>query len=125
MEEKNMSDVDKITKELLQKSTTSSNIAQEFITTTRDKLELCLRDYLEMIKNEYSWLTPLGIFISIVTTLLTSDFHDYYLPATIWNTIYILSSMVTFIITIYLFKKRKPIMTIDEMIDHIKKRGLN
>ena len=72
------------------------NLAQEVITITTDKLKISLLENQEIIGKRNDWVAPLGILMSIVTTLLVSDFsHDALLGKENWKAIYIIMTPVS------------------------------
>ena len=67
------------------------NTTQEIIAINEDKLRLILKDYEDGIKVNTDWQTPLGLFVTILTTLLTADFHDFLgLAKAVWQAIFVL-----------------------------------
>jgi hypothetical protein len=84
-------------KEMAEKLTVHTNLGQEVVVTTVDKLRLCLiqnRDYLT-IKRE--WLTPLGIFLTLLTTLVAADFRQFIFKADVWVAIYVIGALTSFV----------------------------
>lgn len=72
------------------------NVAQEVIVTTEDKVLLWLSEHLKRMERRRSWITPLGIFITIVLTLATSSFKDIlYLSADTWRAIFIIVGLIS------------------------------
>lgn len=55
-----------------------TNVGQVVMTTTEDKIRLCLHDHLKTIESRQGWIAPLGVAITIFVTLLTSDFKDKF-----------------------------------------------
>ena len=51
-----------------------SNVDQEVIEITSDKLRLILNEHLQTIYSRDRWQAPLGILITIIVVLSTSDF---------------------------------------------------
>lgn len=73
------------------KITLYQNTKQEIIAINEDKLRLILKDYEDSIKVNTDWQTPLGLFVTILTTLLTADFHDFLgLAKAVWQAIFVL-----------------------------------
>lgn len=90
-------------KDLVEKSTSYTNIAQEFIYTTSDKVRLCLLENREVLKAKISWITPLGILIALIAALVTADFKKTFLglKPEIWEALFIISSILCFLWLIY------------------------
>ena len=62
-----------INSEISAKVTHYKNIDHNLITTTEDKLKLLLIKYANKLENKKSWLTPLGIFITLFLVPLTTE----------------------------------------------------
>jgi hypothetical protein len=73
------------------------NIDQEIITITKDKLELCLLKNQKLIEKKHDWIAPLGLFLSLLTTLLVSDFNkDWIFTKTVWNAVFVITTAISF-----------------------------
>lgn len=75
-------------KELFNESSSQihTNISQNIVLTTEDKLEICLRKHQDTLKAKSDWKTPLGIFITLVTVLITAEFKTVFgLNSDIWK----------------------------------------
>jgi hypothetical protein len=92
-----------LTDQVIQGSTVHSNVAQEFIVTTRDKLELCLNHHKEKVEARQQWPVPFGIFITVLLTLLTADFKEKALgiPKDIWFTIFLMVGALSAVWLVY------------------------
>lgn len=77
------------------------NIAQDCIVITQDKLELVLLKTEKSLSARNSWITPLSLAITCGVSLISSNYKDFILPASVWEAIFILS---TFIFVIWLGK---------------------
>lgn len=79
------------------------NVSQKMIITTEDKVRLCLLEHLNQIGRKGSWIAPLGIFIAIVTTLVTSSFKEkvLLLSADTWRAIFVIMGVLSFAWLIY------------------------
>ena len=55
-----------------------TNIQQGIIAITEDRLKLNAIEFDQSIKNSQNWHTPLGIFITILITLCSSEFHSIF-----------------------------------------------
>jgi hypothetical protein len=59
-------------------SLASTNTSQNVITITEDRLELGLRDYRAHLSRRRDWVTPVGIFLTVVSTLSTATFTEVW-----------------------------------------------
>lgn len=62
--------------ELTKCSTIYKNVNQDIIITTEDKIKLVLMGTREVLTAQREWWTPLGLLLSFVATLVTTDFKD-------------------------------------------------
>lgn len=92
-----------ISKELLEKSKIHSNVSQNVIITTEDKIELCLRDYQEELRRQRDWIAPTGILLTILAALVTTEFKDFLsIPGQSWQILFLaglVSTSVWLVIT--------------------------
>lgn len=90
-----------ITDEMLRKSTFHANVAQQVITVTKDRLELCLIHHRERFESRQQWLLPFGLFLTFLLTLLTTDPKDSLgFKAATWQAIFFISAVIALIWTI-------------------------
>lgn len=75
------------------------NVSQKMIITTEDKVHLCLLKHLNQIGRKGGWIAPLGIFIAIGATLVTSSFKEnvLLLSADTWHAIFIIIGILSFV----------------------------
>jgi len=65
--------------EILKNSKHFTNIGQDYITTTTDKIKIVLNETKEIILSKHKWETPFGLLISCCITfitILTIEFKD-------------------------------------------------
>ena len=78
------------------------NTKQENIKITSDRVELILRDHMDVLKVRYSFWTPVWIWVSILTTLLTADFKNTsILSSDSWKSLFLALLFVCFIWFVY------------------------
>jgi hypothetical protein len=69
-----------------------NNTTQNLIRITEDKLEKILMNYISNVRKKGDWKAPLGILISIVLALISTQFQDaLFLEAAVWKAIFIVS----------------------------------
>lgn len=73
------------------------NVASDIILTTEDKVKLCLITYVSHIEKRKEWITPFGLFIAIITTLITTTFNSVIFEASTWKAIYLICGGLSFI----------------------------
>lgn len=105
------------------KITLYQNTKQEIIAINEDKLRLILKDYEDSFKVNTDWQTPLGLFVTILTTLLTADFHDFLgLAKAVWQAIFVivLGFSLYLLITRVCNASKKKKASIDEVVKQTK-----
>lgn len=103
-----------------------SNLDQEVIAVTEDRLKLCLLENQSALTAKGQWITPLGLLISFLTTLVSADFRNKGFPAATWEAIYIIMSIL---MTVWLFAsgskawKGRHCTELSHLIKQIKSRS--
>lgn len=101
------------------------NVSQNYIVTTEDKLKLCLMNHQDTLKVKSDWKTPVGIFATLVTVLITADFKNTLgLSAGEWKSIIVFSCIGAGFISIKTLSKAyvmKNTGDINRVIHEIKK----
>jgi hypothetical protein len=96
------------------------NVSQDLIVTTEDKVSLCLKEHLEYVEKKRAWVTPLGIFLTIIATLVTTTFKDVGLSADTWQAIFIIIGVLSFGWFISAAYKSRKARTIEDIIKKLK-----
>ena len=99
---------------------TYSNLSQEVVTITTDKLKIIHTEYLSDIERRREWIAPLGIIISIILIFVTADFKDAVFKASTWEAFFLMSAILTaiwFVKSIYRSIKSK---SVDDLMNIIK-----
>ncbi|MCI0612012.1 hypothetical protein L0244_03395 [bacterium] len=110
--------------EIVRGSNMHQNVHQVIITITEDKAYRCINEHKNLLEQEKAWIAPLGIFLTLVLALITSDFRQaLFLNADVWKAAFLISAAVTLIWLIRtvpaIFRKRKT--TIDNLLEELKK----
>jgi len=102
------------------------NTNQEWIVTTKDKLKIVLMESEKSLGVKKIWITPLGLFISTLISLVSADFKNWIIPESVWWAIFIIvcvfSGIFTLIYGIKAFNNRKS-GNIDSIIESIIKES--
>lgn len=99
------------------------NLPQEVITTTEDKVRLCLSEHLKRMEQKRGWVTPLGILVALIATLMTTNFKDAGLDAATWKAIFIIATGLSFGWLIYSVIKALRSEKIEDIIGELKKHS--
>ena len=100
-----------------------TNLPQDVITTTEDKVRLTLGDYLKKMEKKRGWLAPMGLMISFTLTLMMSGFRDWGLSADVWKALFILGDIAFFIWLVYSVIESFRSVKIDDVIVELKKHS--
>ena len=77
------------------------NLTQIVITTTEDKLKNQLHDFKSAHAKVRGWGLPLGLFVSILSALLTATFREAFgKPAAFWEAAFNIACIVAFVWTV-------------------------
>jgi len=97
------------------------NLPPEVITTTADKVRLCLTVHLNKMERKQRWLTPLSILVVIIVALISSTFKDMVFDASTWKAIFIIAGFCSFCWLIYSLKEAFRSVKIEDIISELKK----
>jgi hypothetical protein len=100
-----------ISQAVVQGSRVSVNVGQDFIATTRDKLELALIRYEQGLRARGEWIAPLGILLALLPSLLGAQFSDFLgFRKEVWQALYVvgavLSAVWLFLSLVRLYRSR-------------------
>lgn len=98
------------------------DLSQQIIQITVDKLSLILYKHSVTIENKKAWIAPLGIFITIVIVLATSNFKEFIWSAEIWCAIFIICGGLSFLWLVKSSWLAYKSESIEELVDIIKKQ---
>jgi hypothetical protein len=75
-----------------------SNTKSDLIEITEDKLENILLKHLSKTSKTNSWITPLTLFLTILTIFLTADFKDFAgIEKATWKAVFLVALISSFI----------------------------
>jgi hypothetical protein len=97
------------------------NVSQEVIVTTEDKIRLCLSEHLGKMEKRKSWITPLGILLTIIVTLSTSNFIDKLFKAATWQAVFVIAGVISLIWLIYAIKDALKSEKVEDIVAELKK----
>lgn len=116
-----------LNKEVLENSVVHTNVGQEFVVTTSDKIRIWLKEYQSALKAQNDWFTPLGILLALLPSLVAADFKSFMgITAEMWKSLFFLGTIGCFfwlIITIYWAIKLRKTSNIEYIIEKMKLRG--
>lgn len=100
--------------EMTKQTTIHTNLKQEIVCTTKDKMKLTLQEYRDAVEARQKVVTWGGITLSLLLALVTSSPKDAFgLTAEVWNAIFIVvfffgavSTVISFVKLASTHKKR-------------------
>lgn len=100
-----------------------SNVGQEVIEITSDKLCLILNEHIQVMESRTHWQAPLGILITIILVICTAEFKAAFgLTKDTWSAIFIISailSLIWLIRSLYTMAKAK---TVEDILNAAKNK---
>jgi hypothetical protein len=96
------------------------NVSQSIIVTTEDKLRLGLSRYLSRMERRQSWITPFGISLALITTLITTEFRKMGLSRDTWQGIFVAATILVLAWFISSLRHLRDSPTIEEVISELK-----
>jgi len=99
------------------------NVKQNVIVITEDRLRLHLLYVTKILDKKYLWISPAGILITVILTLVTADFKKFYLEKTTWQAIFIIIGLASFIFMVWCLCQLKKSENIDSLVAKIKAEG--
>ncbi|MDA3838637.1 MAG: hypothetical protein PF574_06615 [Candidatus Delongbacteria bacterium] len=99
------------------------DLSQQIIQITVDKLSLILLKHAVTFEKRKAWITPLGIFVTILIVLLTSTFKEFLCSAETWSAIFIISAGLTFLWLVKAIVTARKSESIEDLIEKIKQQS--
>ncbi len=85
--------------DLTRQMTVHKNLTQEIIVTNTDKVKLILNDHHKIIRKKVEWINPIGLFLSVLTTILTATFSEekFGVSPAIWQSVFVIACIASFV----------------------------
>jgi len=101
------------------------NVSQKVILITEDRVRIHLSNHLNKVEKKKGWIAPLGILITIILTLMTSEFRQQNLifSGTTWEAVFFISALLSGGWLIYAIKKACKSESIADLIEKFKKES--
>lgn len=73
-----------------------TNVDQQVIVITEDRLRLMLRDHLEVAERRREWIAPVSSLFAVVTAIVTAEFKDALgLSAASWRAVFVIAGIAS------------------------------
>lgn len=101
-----------------------SNVSPEILEITLDKLKIVLLENQDSLRKNTEWQTPLALLVTIITVFVTANFKSVlFLSSDTWAAIFVISGFISFIWLVKSLLNRTSQLTVDELIDCMKKKA--
>ena len=114
---------DAVGAEMVQTNSVTMNVAQRTLVITEDRLELCLMKNIPKLETSQAWVAPFAVLLTIIIVLVTSTFHDFLLPASVWHAIFWLSLLAAAIWTFRSGLKARRSVSVQELLGMLRTAG--
>ncbi|WP_139217578.1 hypothetical protein [Pseudomonas sp. NFPP24] len=100
-----------------------SNVSAEVVEITTEKLELILRQYVDCLSGKNSWQAPLGICLTIILVLLTSNFNARFgLSPDTWVAIFVISFIISLVWLVVCIVRLRKVISVDDLMAKVKNK---
>jgi len=93
---------------------------QTIIITTEDKLKLYLQGHLSKVEKSRNWMVPFSLLISLIVSLISSNFKNYIFSKETWSSIFIISTIMCFVWLLFALKNAFKKNSVEMLIAEIK-----
>ena len=98
-----------------------SNLTQEVIKITYDKLKLILTQYINNVERRKEWLTPLSLLVTFLIVFSTTNFKDSLsIKSDTWEAFFLMASFLTFVWLIFTVVRAVKTKSLEDIIKLIK-----
>lgn len=105
-------------------TTVHTNLGQEVILITTDRLTIVLDEHVDKLEDSKSWAVPAGILATIVLAFVTADFHDAFrVSKDSWAAIFLLSGGLTLFWLVRCLYRRQATPKVSDIVEACKAKG--
>ncbi len=98
------------------------DLSQQVVKITVDKLSLILHRHASSIEERKGWVAPLGIFLTLLVVLLTTNFKNVIWSSDTWAALFIFSAGLSFIWLIRSLWRSYKSERIEDLVEKIKRQ---
>lgn len=80
-----------IDKDIADKLTVHKNYSSDVIVVSAERLKLCIIDNKNAFHRKDEWVPPIGLTLSLLSTILFAEFKNSFLLPNVWQALYILA----------------------------------
>ena len=97
-----------------------TNVSQEIIQITSDKLQLILSQHIKSIECRKDWIAPAGLLITLLTVFVTTEFKKFFMSADSWFAFFVFATILISIWLVVTCIKAFRAASIDDLVNKIK-----
>jgi len=101
-----------------------SNVEQQVIQITEDKLRLVLNEHISFLETKSSWISPFGILITLIVVFSTTEFKEAYFSPDTWKAVFIITTVITTFWLIKSLYKLTQARSVNDIISKIKNNDI-
>lgn len=98
-----------------------TNLNQEIIQITDDKLRLALDEHMRKREDSRNWMGPFGILLAVIIVFCSSEFKTAFgIPAATWQALFLVMGVIAFVSLINTAIRIFRSPTTDSLMNRIK-----
>ena len=110
-----------VSDQLARQNIVHMNLGQETIVITEDKVWRTLTTHHQKMEARNAWIAPGGMLLTIIVTLLTTDFHSLFgLSKDVWQALFIMGAILSAIWLLHCVAKGFHAPTVDDVVQEMK-----
>ena len=102
-----------------------SNLDQEIIQITEDKLRLVLNEHIGQAEQRKGWIAPLSLLIAIATVFATSTFKDALFKAPTWEAFFVIAGLLSLGWLLWTVRQAWRSPSVQDIVEKIKNRAVD
>lgn len=104
-------------------ATVHESTEQELVVTTVDRLRLRLVEHVDAVQKKHAWMIPLAVFLPIMVSVVTTEFRDFVLEASVWKAIFIIVGVFSLCWFLFELRNARKSISVDDLVEKIKKNN--
>jgi hypothetical protein len=102
-----------------------TNVTQEIIVTTADKVRLCLIQSIDKMERRKAWIAPAGILVTLIVVFPTASFHEFIgLSKDYWQAVFSVAIVASLGWLVRCLIQIRASVTIEEIVETLRTSSL-
>lgn len=106
-------------KKIANSVTFHDNLGERILTISESKLKLCLKDNIENLGSRSAWQAPAGVGLTILITIITSDFQDWFFSKYTWQALFVMAGTLSFVWLCHSLYKMPGLKKADDIVNEL------